>query len=179
MPAGSCGSGPNVALIPLDGTQPLVLSHVGTPQRMADLLRDVCGQQVGGRAWRQSRSLCSLLAALCCPGTCIAIGRILRVQTHEQLRPSGHPEQRGSAFTWPRRPQVDQALLRATELRLAGNAAAGSGDFRRAEQLYTQGLELQVGVGHVLLLHNSGCLPGTVHRFQPALLPQHGLGWLP
>ena len=45
--AGSCGSGPNMALIALDGSAPLLLGHVGTPQRMADLLRDVCGQEVG------------------------------------------------------------------------------------------------------------------------------------
>lgn len=35
-----------MAVIPLDGTQPLLLRHVGTPQRMADLLHDVCQQQV-------------------------------------------------------------------------------------------------------------------------------------
>jgi hypothetical protein len=42
---------------------------------------------------------------------------------------------------------VDDALLKATELRLAGNAAARGGDFRRAEALYSQGLELQAREG--------------------------------
>jgi hypothetical protein len=41
--------------------------------------------------------------------------------------------------------QVDDRLLRATELRLAGNAAARDGDLRRAAALYSQGLEAQVG----------------------------------
>ncbi|EFN56786.1 hypothetical protein CHLNCDRAFT_59647 [Chlorella variabilis] len=89
-----CGSGPNVAVIPLDGTQPLLLRHVGTPQRMADLLHDVCQQQ------------------------------------------------------------VDAALLKATELRLAGNAAARGGDLQRAAQLYTRGIELQAPAGRHLLLSN-------------------------
>lgn len=80
-----CSAGPNVAVIPLDGTRPLVVKHVATARRAGDLLRDVCAQQA-----------------------------------------------------------VDEALLRATELRLAGNAAAGDGRFARAAELYTQGLELQV-----------------------------------
>ncbi len=41
--------------------------------------------------------------------------------------------------------QVNDALLKATELRLAGNAAAQGGDLGRALKLYTQGLELNVG----------------------------------
>lgn len=81
----ACSAGPNVAVIPLDGTCPLVVRHVGTPRRMAELLRDVCAQQ-----------------------------------------------------------EVDEALLQATELRLAGNAAARGGQLARAERLYTQALELQV-----------------------------------
>lgn len=40
--------------------------------------------------------------------------------------------------------EVDAALLKATELRLAGNAAARAGDLRQAFNLYTVGLELQV-----------------------------------
>lgn len=92
---GECGAGPNVAVIPLDGTRPLVVKHVATARRAGDLLRDVCAQQA-----------------------------------------------------------VDEALLRATELRLAGNAAAGDGRFARAAELYTQGLELQPPVGRHLLLSN-------------------------
>lgn len=45
--AGACGSGPNVAVIPLDGTTPLVLRHVSTPQRASDMLREVCCAEVG------------------------------------------------------------------------------------------------------------------------------------
>jgi tetratricopeptide (TPR) repeat protein len=91
---GACGSGPNVAVIPLDGTAPLVLRHVSTPQRAADMLREVC---------------CA---------------------------------------------QVDESLLKATELRLAGNAAARSGDLKRACALYTVGLELDPPGGRHLLLSN-------------------------
>ena len=40
--------------------------------------------------------------------------------------------------------QVDDRLLRATELRLAGNAAARDGDLQRAAVLYSQGLQAQV-----------------------------------
>ncbi|KAL4429988.1 hypothetical protein ABPG77_004358 [Micractinium sp. CCAP 211/92] len=92
---GECGAGPNVAVIPLDGTCPLVVRHVGTPRRMAELLRDVCAQQ-----------------------------------------------------------EVDEALLQATELRLAGNAAARGGQLARAERLYTQALELRPPAGRHLLLSN-------------------------
>jgi hypothetical protein len=41
-----------MVLLALDGSAPLLLGHVGTPQRMADLLREVCGQQVGKPAGR-------------------------------------------------------------------------------------------------------------------------------
>ncbi|KAL4444073.1 hypothetical protein ABPG75_011810 [Micractinium tetrahymenae] len=92
---GECGNGPNVAVIPLDGTRPLVLRHVSTARRMADLLREVCAQEA-----------------------------------------------------------VDEALLKATELRLAGNAAARDGQLARAAELYTQGLELQPSAGRHLLLSN-------------------------
>lgn len=50
--------------------------------------------------------------------------------------------------TYLRPKQVDAALLKATELRLAGNSAAMGGDFRRALDLYTVGLEMEVsGLG--------------------------------
>lgn len=95
--AGGCGTGPNVAVIPLDGTQPLLLRHVGTPQRMAELLREVCSQQ------------------------------------------------------------VDDTLLKATELRLAGNAAARRGDLQGADELYSRGIELAAPTGrHMLLSNRSG-----------------------
>ena len=54
LSAGSCGSGPNMVLLALDGSAPLLLGHVGTPQRMADLLREVCGQQVRQAAGREA-----------------------------------------------------------------------------------------------------------------------------
>lgn len=66
--AGACGSGPNVAVIPLDGTTPLVLRHISTPQRAADVLREVCCTQVGiahGRAGCAGK----LLNPGCAPGT--------------------------------------------------------------------------------------------------------------
>jgi tetratricopeptide (TPR) repeat protein len=81
----------------LDGTQPLLLRHVGTPQRMAELLREVCSQQ------------------------------------------------------------VDDTLLKATELRLAGNAAARRGDLQGADELYSRGIELAAPTGrHMLLSNRSG-----------------------
>ncbi|PSC75352.1 tetratricopeptide repeat 1 [Micractinium conductrix] len=89
-----CGNGPNVAVIPLDGTRLLVLKHVGTPSRMADLLREVCGAP------------------------------------------------------------VDEVLLRATELRLAGNAAAVRGRLAQAAELYSRGLALEPPTGRHLLLSN-------------------------
>ena len=90
-------AGPNVAVIPLDGTCPLVVRHVANPRRMADLLRDVCAQGA-----------------------------------------------------------VDEVLLRATELRLAGNVAARGGELARAAQLYTQALDLQVwGLGFLVNLISS------------------------
>eukprot|EP00887_Chlorella_sp_A99_P001240 scaffold14.g1240.t1 len=79
---GQCGSGPNLAILPTDGTQPLLIQHVGTVAKLAAVLRDVCGAP------------------------------------------------------------VDAVLLRATELRLAGNAAA---------------LELHPPLGvHLLLSNRSG-----------------------
>lgn len=53
--------------------------------------------------------------------------------------------------------QVDETLLKATELRLAGNAAARSGDLKRACTLYTVGLELDPPGGRHLLLSNRRC----------------------
>lgn len=86
-----------MAVIPLDGTCPLVVRHVANPRRMADLLRDVCAQGA-----------------------------------------------------------VDEVLLRATELRLAGNVAARGGELARAAQLYTQALDLQVwGLGFLVNLISS------------------------
>lgn len=48
---GSCGAGPNMAVVPLDGTQPLLLHHISTPARLAEALREVCGAPVGEPGW--------------------------------------------------------------------------------------------------------------------------------
>lgn len=53
--------------------------------------------------------------------------------------------------------QVDETLLKATELRMAGNAVARSGDLKRACALYTVGLELDPPGGRHLLLSNRRC----------------------
>lgn len=54
---------------------------------------------------------------------------------------------------------VGEATLRSTELRLAGNAAARSGDLLRAVELYTQALDLGAPSGrHLLLSNRSGAL---------------------
>lgn len=94
---GQCGSGPNLAILPTDGTQPLLIQHVGTVAKLAAVLRDVCGAP------------------------------------------------------------VDAVLLRATELRLAGNAAVRDAQFLRAIALYSQALELHPPLGvHLLLSNRSG-----------------------
>ncbi|BDA51101.1 probable protein STIP1 homolog at C-terminar half [Coccomyxa sp. Obi] len=54
---------------------------------------------------------------------------------------------------------IPDVLLKATELRLAGNAEARGGDLRRAVELYTQGIELRPPSGlHMLLSNRSGAL---------------------
>lgn len=65
---------------------------------------------------------------------------------------------RSAALTPPA--QVDEALLKATELRLAGNAAARAGDLKRACSLYTVGLDLDPPGGRHLLLSNRRCATG-------------------
>ncbi|KAK9902104.1 hypothetical protein WJX75_004561 [Coccomyxa subellipsoidea] len=54
---------------------------------------------------------------------------------------------------------IPEVLLKATELRLAGNAEARGGDLRRAVELYTQGIDLRPPSGaHMLLSNRSGAL---------------------
>jgi hypothetical protein len=102
---GSCGSGPNLAVIPLPNrtasppsgatpSMPLLLHHVATPSTMSDVLKEVCGAA------------------------------------------------------------IDDTVLRATELRLAGNAAATDNDFPLALNLYAQALALNPAHGRHLLLSN-------------------------
>lgn len=136
-----------MAVIPDDGSQPLVLRHVSTPQRAAEMLREVCGAQVrAGRpaclGWSSNRGRCQ-------PG-------LPRALHTAQV----HPPPCGVNAA----PQVDADLLKATELRLAGNAAARGGDLKKALALYTVGLELEVR----RFLESGGCClaagaAGTVH----------------
>lgn len=137
---GACGAGPNVALIPKDGTSPLILRHVGTPQRVADLLRGVCGEQVGavgGAALLAGWPVCT---------------RVQWCERSERRRlgvpsiiPSHSPSHSQTLS------QVDDLLLKATEMRLAGNAAARGGNLKKALAYYTAGLELQVRCSRLLL----------------------------
>ena len=92
---GQCGNGPNVAIVPTDGSAPLpVLPHMATTARLSAALGAICG---------------------------IAI---------------------------------DQTYLKATELRLAGNAAARGGSLAKAESLFTAALDLQPPRGRHVLLAN-------------------------
>lgn len=53
-------------------------------------------------------------------------------------------------------------LVQATELRLAGNAEARSGNLTRAVELYTAGLESGAPRGrHLLFANRAGALPST------------------
>ena len=53
-------------------------------------------------------------------------------------------------------------LVQATELRLAGNAEARSGNLARAVELYTAGLESGAPRGsHLLFANRAGTLPST------------------
>ncbi|PNW71757.1 hypothetical protein CHLRE_16g674534v5 [Chlamydomonas reinhardtii] len=49
---------------------------------------------------------------------------------------------------------VDGRVLQATQLRLAGNACAGQGDFKQAIELYKRALELQPSSGTHMLYSN-------------------------
>ena len=92
---GQCGAGPNVAIVPTDGSAPLpVLPHMATPARLSAALSAICGVS------------------------------------------------------------IDQAYLKATELRLAGNAAARGGSLAKAEALFLQALDLQPPRGRHVLLAN-------------------------
>jgi hypothetical protein len=94
---GSCGNGPNAALVPTgpsSAAAPVMLYHVSTPARLVQALDALAGVV------------------------------------------------------------VDAALLRATELRLAGNEAARGGDLPRAVQLYTDALAAAPPGGRHLALAN-------------------------
>ena len=109
MRPGSCGNGPNVAVIALDGSPPILLHHVATPAKLAEVLSEVCGAP------------------------------------------------------------VNSTLLRATELRLAGNAAARENELEQAITLYTQALDLQPPAGVHLLLSNRSGARLAAGDFQGAL----------
>ncbi|KAG2433065.1 hypothetical protein HYH02_012769 [Chlamydomonas schloesseri] len=49
---------------------------------------------------------------------------------------------------------IDESVLQATQLRLAGNACAGQGDFKQAIELYQRALELKPSSG-VHMLHSN------------------------
>ena len=96
---GSCGNGPNAAVIPLGSSKnsnslPTLLYHLSTPNDLAEALTAVCNVV------------------------------------------------------------IDNVMLKCTELRLAGNAAAMNNDFPRALQLYTEAIDLHPAFGRHLLLAN-------------------------
>lgn len=99
---GSCGNGPNVAVLPFDiapdgsrqAAAPLLLHHLSTPAKLAEAMTDVCGEE------------------------------------------------------------IDDRILKCTELRLAGNSAAMNNDFSRALQLYTEALQMDPPHGRHMLLAN-------------------------
>lgn len=95
---GSCGAGPNIAVLPsADDAMPLLLHHITTPAKLAEALEAVCGVA------------------------------------------------------------IDDRVLRATQLRLAGNAAALDNDLPRAISMYTEALDLDPPHGrHLLLANRSG-----------------------
>ena len=93
---GSCGAGPNIAVLPLrePSSLPFLLHHMTTPAKLAEAFRDVCGAQ------------------------------------------------------------IDETVLKCTELRLAGNSAARDNKLDRAIELYSQGIALEPHHGLHLLLAN-------------------------
>ncbi|KAK9804311.1 hypothetical protein WJX72_006242 [[Myrmecia] bisecta] len=94
---GNCGNGPNMVLLP----DKLLLNHVSTPAKMADILRTLCGSD------------------------------------------------------------ISEPLLKATELRLAGNDEARVGNLHAAVELYTQGLEVAPAqMRHLLYANRSGARRG-------------------
>lgn len=88
-----------------------------------------------------------------CLGNCGSGPNLVLLPQETYMRHVATPTDLAQVLQWLGL-DVDQAMLRATELRLAGNALAGGGDFAGAVSKYEEALALDVPRGRHLLYSN-------------------------